>query len=66
MADIAIAAHGSVVLVTPLTDTARAWIDDYVDVPSWAWLGPSFACEPRLVADLTEALQDAGFELREE
>lgn len=48
--------HGSLFLLTPETDAERAWVAECVDVPDWAWVGGSFACEPRLVEDLLAGL----------
>lgn len=52
MVDISVENHGSIVLLHPLTDTAREWIEDHVSRegfhPDW----PTLVVEPRYVADI--------------
>lgn len=50
--------HGTIVLVRPLTEEARAWVDENVSLESWQWRGDAFACEPRCVAALLEGMAE--------
>jgi len=61
MDDFQIENHGSVVMVRPLNDAARAWVDENVGLEDWQWLGGAFACEPRMVEHLAAGMVDAGF-----
>jgi len=61
--DVRIDNHGSVMMVCPLTDAAREWVDDNVGLEPWQWLGPAFACEPRMVESLVEGMADDGLEV---
>ena len=54
--------HGSVLIVHPLNDTAREWIETNVSLESWQMIGHSgaFACEPRMVRDLVIGMRNDG------
>ena len=58
--------RGSVALVTPVSDAARDWVMEHVEIPAWAWIGRSFAVEPRLIGNLIDGITEAGFNLGEE
>jgi hypothetical protein len=45
--DFYFANHGSVSLLTPLTDAAKDWIDEHLTVEPWQRLGNGIAIEPR-------------------
>lgn len=63
MTDVRIEPHGSVVLVRPLSDEARAWVDENVQLEGWQWFGGAFACDPRYVDNLCGGLREAGLEV---
>ena len=56
--DARVEGHGSVVLVRPLTDDARAWLKEHTD---GTWFGGALAVEPRYVCNLVVGMRDAGF-----
>lgn len=60
-ADVLIADHGSVMIVTPMTDMAREWVEDNVVTDQW-W-GRGFAVEPRFMMDLAAGMEDAGLNI---
>lgn len=49
--DVTIANHGSIVIVTPLTQAAMDWVDENVSKERQAW-GDGFAVESRYADDL--------------
>jgi hypothetical protein len=51
--------HGSIVLVRPLTNEAREWLEENTD-GQW-WTG-ALAVEPRYVEGLVEGMVEAGLE----
>lgn len=57
-ADLDVADHGSVVVVTPRSTAAQLWVEEYVQTEQ-TW-GQGFACEPRYVWPLVMAAMDAG------
>jgi len=61
MNDFSVEHHGSIVLMTPHTDEARAWVTEHLALESWQWVGNvSFAVEPRLLALLVERIEGDG------
>jgi hypothetical protein len=58
MSDFRIENHGSVVLVRPLNDEARDWLQEHTD---GQWFGDALAVEPRYVENLLVGAVDAGF-----
>lgn len=58
--DIGVRHEGTIVMLRPVSPRAQSWILEHVDVPEWAWMGPRFAVEPRLVDDLLNGARDAG------
>jgi len=63
MADFALEGHGSVVLLRPLTDAGRAWIDTHVHVEHWMRWGDAICVEPRYVVDLVAGFVGEGLTL---
>jgi hypothetical protein len=58
--DFTVLNGGSVSIVTPLTDAARAWLDEHTD-PDAQWFAGGIAVEHRYVRDLVVGLAQAGF-----
>lgn len=63
MADFRFGCHGSVVMIEPVSDEAKAWVDEKVAIESWQWMGKAFAAEPRMAADLADAIAEEGLEV---
>lgn len=65
MTDFTIADHGSIVVVTPQSEAAQAWIEEFVlpgdEVQLW---GPGIVVEPRYVDHLIEGIHEAGMEIK--
>jgi hypothetical protein len=59
-ADIMLSNHGSVWLVTPVTDAAREWIDDNVAADAQYFAG-SLVVEPRYIAGIVRGMEEDGF-----
>ena len=62
MTDFTIADHGSVVIVTPQSEAATNWLDEYVGTGGQFW-GKGFVVEPRLLDHLIEGIHEAGMEV---
>ena len=58
--DVRVENHGGIFMFTPMTGTARSWVDENVHIESWMWMGASFACDQRFAEDLAMGMQDAG------
>jgi len=63
MSDVTIEDHGSVVMVRPVSDAAKSWVKEHVQLESWQWLGGAFACDHRMVMDLVDGMVEAGLEV---
>jgi hypothetical protein len=62
--DIEVYANGSFVGITPLTLTARQWIDENVKAEGWQWLGDTLWVDVRYADDLILGALDAGLEVK--
>jgi hypothetical protein len=60
--DFSVTDHGTLVAISPLTDTAREWIDENVVSEGWQWMGGSLFVEHRYAEDLVSGMVDAGLE----
>ncbi len=60
--DVSVANHGSVCVVSALTDAAKAWVEEHVQLESWQmWgAGVTFACEPRYLDNLLDGMTGDG------
>ena len=58
--DVAVRDHGSTVMINPKSERALAWVDEYVQLEGWQWLGTWFACEPRFIWDLIGGMEADG------
>jgi hypothetical protein len=60
--DFTVTGGGSIYLLRPLTDAARAWVDDHI--PDTAmWLGRAVAIEHRYLWPIVEGIDEAGLTL---
>jgi len=55
--------EGSIVMVTPRTDGARAWLDAHTETEPWQWFGMSLAVDLRYAEDLLFGAQSDGLAL---
>jgi hypothetical protein len=60
-ADFRVENHGSLVLVFPITQDAKDWLDENVRGEQ-QWFGSGLAVEPRYIADLIAGMYEAGLE----
>ncbi len=64
-ADIRVADEGTVFLFTILSERARQWVEENVNLEGWQWLGrESFAVDRRYAYPLAEGMQGDGLVLR--
>lgn len=61
--DLEVSNQGSVFIFAPLTQTASEWVAENVSLESWQWFGGGFAVEPRMAAQLAQAMQADGLNL---
>ena len=58
--DVQIENYGSIWLITPMTASARQWIEENVGAESWQWIGGRLDVEPRYIENLANGMQAAG------
>jgi len=61
--DVRIENHGSIFLLLPVTQAAKAWLEENVDPESQWWCG-KLVVEHRYIRPLSRGLYDAGFILK--
>jgi hypothetical protein len=61
MPDFILENHGNIILLRPITDAARAWLDFNCVPEPWQWFGDALAVEPRCAPDIIDGLRDDGF-----
>ena len=60
MTDFGAVRFGDWWVITPLTDAARAWVAQNVDLTGLAFLCGSFAVEVRRLMEIVELIEKAG------
>lgn len=60
MTDFEVQDQGSIFIVVPLTDDARAWLRENVDPGAMQW-GGGIVVEHRYIDPLVDGIKDAGF-----
>jgi len=61
MSDFQIADHGTIILIRPLNEAARQWLDENVVAEPWQWLDGALCADHRLARDLVDEIETAGF-----
>jgi hypothetical protein len=58
--DVSLAFHGSIALITPLTDVAQTWVSDHLEhEESLYWCG-AVVVEPRYLDPIVAGMADDG------
>lgn len=60
--DVTVSNHGTVAIITPLTEAAKEWVCEHLSLESWQFWGGNdgFACEPRYVDHIVEGMINDG------
>jgi len=61
--DVLVRNEGTVFVFCPLTERARAWIDENVQTEPWQWFGNALVVEHRYAWGLATGMKEAGFVL---
>lgn len=56
--DVRVANHGSIILIEPVSDEAKTWVESFVATDMW--MGAAFACEPRMASDIISGMINEG------
>ena len=57
--DFTLVDHGSIVILTPESDDAKTWVDDYIDKNA-QWFADGVVIEPRYAHDIVEGIFETG------
>ena len=63
MSDFRITDQGSIILIQPLNEAARQWLDENVVSEPWQWVQGALCVEARFARDLLIEIEEAGFEI---
>jgi len=63
-ADLAFENGGSIVMIRPLNEVGRRWLDDNVHTESWQHFGGAIAAEPRMAVVVYDGARNDGLEVR--
>jgi hypothetical protein len=50
--------EGTVVFITPISETARQWVDENLSLEPWQWLGEGFGIEHRYADEIIQAMAE--------
>lgn len=59
-ADFRVDDHGSILVLTALTDEAREWADEHLPADRMAWGRCGTVVEPRYIGDIVEGIEADG------
>jgi hypothetical protein len=62
MIDLIVSNHGSIFLLTPVSDSGRQWVSEHIPDDAQR-LGDNIAVEHRYIADIIEGAQADGLEV---
>jgi hypothetical protein len=48
----------TVVFITPISETARQWVDENLSLEPWQWLGEGFGIEHRYADEIIQAMAE--------
>ena len=65
-ADFRVTYHGTITILTPLSDACREWVEANVEIEEWQRFGPSIAIEPLYVEQLAEAMIEEGLAMEDD
>jgi hypothetical protein len=61
--DVLVRNDGTVFVFCPLTDRAKDWLEENVEIEPWQWFGSAFVVEHRYAWGLGQGMKDAGLVL---
>jgi len=50
--------EGTVVFITPISETARQWVDENLSLEAWQYLGDGFGIEHRYADEIIRAMAE--------
>lgn len=62
MTDFLFANHGSVCILTPVSEQAKEWADEHIDPDAQRWCG-GVVIEPRYVQPILDGIMEEGMDV---
>lgn len=62
--DFIVSNHGSVIMVTPVTQDAKDWTTENVQLESWQWMGAAFAVDQHCIDNLIDGIRADGLNVQ--
>ena len=56
LADVRIENHGSIILLRPLTNGGKSWLDENITGDEVQYMGNAVVCEPRYVENIVAGM----------
>lgn len=63
--DVKIDNQGTIWMFHPISEDAKAWVDENVQLESYQWMGPRFAVEHRYASQLVQGMMEQGLTVAE-
>lgn len=63
MPDLTYTNHGTIGILTGVTNAGKAWLDENVQAEGWAYFGGGIAVEPRYVGAILDGAANDGLEI---
>ena len=60
--DFRVVNHGTIAMVTPVTEAAKRWVQNNLDRSCLQYLGAAFAVEPRYLGTILEGISEVGLD----
>lgn len=63
MRDFSVSHHGSLCILTALTEAAESWVDEHLPANAQTWGRNGIVVEPRYIGPIIEGIVDDGLEV---
>ena len=61
--DFTVNDQGSVILLSPQSKLAHAWLNRNIQAEPWQWLNGGLAIDHRMAGDILQAIEDEGLSI---
>ncbi len=61
--DLTVANHGSICILTPVSDAGREWVAEHIPGDAMTWGPEGIVVEPRYIDDIVNGARDSGLEV---
>ena len=51
--------------MTPVSDAAKEWVEENIELEDWQWLGPAFSVDQHCIENLVQGMVGDGLEVQE-